>query len=212
MQKLSVAIHHRAAAWGAAIQALLLALLVLLGAAGCSPIPYVWAKDIPKERARVAPTAETLGRGDVVAISIMGQANLSGNQTVGSDGTVIVPDVGSVTVTDLTVQQAAAKIEERLSEILKAPRVSVVVVARFLEVSILGEVEAPGKYKVEAGDGVANAIAVAGGLTEFANLSGIYLVRSGEPLRIRFKMKDLLRGGDSARSFAIRDGDIIIVE
>lgn len=212
MQKLSVANRLEGSVFGTAIKAPLFALLTLLIATGCSSIPYVWAKDIPKERALVAAESETIGRGDMVAISIVGQANLSGNQTVGSDGTVVVPDVGSVTISELTVQEAAKKIESRVSQILKSPQVSVVVVTRFLEVSILGEVETPGKYKVESGDGVANAIAVAGGLTEFANSSGIYLVRSGEPLRIRFKMKELLRGGDSARSFAIRDGDILIVE
>ena len=112
----------------------------------------------------------------------------------------------------LTNAQAEELTAQRLMNILKAPKVSILVVTRFLEVSVLGEVRNPGKYPVQSGDGVANAIALAGGITEFGNSNEIYLVRDAEPLRIRFRLRDLLRGGDSARRFALRDGDILVVK
>lgn len=148
----------------------------------------------------------------MVAITVVGQVALSGTQTVGADGSVVIPDLGTVPLDGTTVEQANARIEQRLLSILQSPKVSVVVVTRMIEVSLLGEVHTPGKYALQSGDGVANAIALAGGLTEYANSSAIYLIRSGEPYRIRFRMKSLLRGGDSARAFALRDGDILLVE
>jgi len=148
----------------------------------------------------------------VVALSVVGQSTLSTNFTIGADGTIALPDVGAVNVAGLTAQQASATIEAKLSGILQNPKVSLIVVTRFIEVSLLGEVKNPGKFSVQSGDGIANALALAGGLTEFANESAIYLIRGDEPLRIRFRLDDLLKNGNNARSFSLRDGDILLVE
>lgn len=185
--------------------------LAFLPHLACTTANYVWASQIPIDRAQPAPESKLIGRGDVISISVVGQAALSTSQPVGSDGSVVIPDVGAVSVGGLTTDQAEKAIEGRLSSMFKSPKVSLLVVTRFIEVSLLGEVQNPGKYAVQSGDGVANAIALAGGLTEFGSPNEIYLVRSGEPLRIRFRMKDLLKGGDSARRFALRDGDILVV-
>ncbi len=185
---------------------------LLAFSSGCSGAPYIWASEVPAARAQPAVASKKIGRGDVVAITVVGQVALSGTQTVGADGSVVIPDLGTVPLDGTTVEQANARIEQRLLSILQSPKVSVVVVTRMIEVSLLGEVRTPGKYALQSGDGVANAIALAGGLTEYANSSAIYLIRSGEPYRIRFRMKSLLRGGDSARAFALRDGDILLVE
>ena len=179
---------------------------------GCSSTPYIWASEVPVERARPVADVKKLGRGDVVALSVVGQSTLSTNFTIGADGTIALPDVGAVNVAGLTAQQASATIEAKLSGILQNPKVSLIVVTRFIEVSLLGEVKNPGKFSVQSGDGIANALALAGGLTEFANESAIYLIRGDEPLRIRFRLDDLLKNGNNARSFSLRDGDILLVE
>lgn len=179
---------------------------------GCSSTPYIWAKDLPPHRASPAIESRAIGRGDVIAISVVGQAAISSTVAVGADGTITLPDAGVVNVAGQTVEQAQASIVRRLSSILQDPKVSVVVVTRFIEVSLLGEVTSPGKYLLQSGDGIANAIAVAGGFSDYANESSIFLVRASEPQRIRFKMKEVLRGGASAHSFALRDGDILVVE
>ncbi len=153
-----------------------------------------------------------IGRGDVLAITVVGQENLSGPQTVGADGTISIPNIGSVALSGLTVEKAASVVERRLAAILQEPKVSVLVVTRFIEVSLLGEVQSPGKFSLQSGDGVASALALAGGLTEYGDEDGIFLIRESEPQRIRFRLRDLLRGGRSATAFALRDGDIVVVE
>ncbi len=178
----------------------------------CSSAPYVWASEVPPERAKPEVQTDKIGRGDVLALTVVGQGALSGTLTVGTDGSVAVPNVGNIAVMGLTAREAGERIREQLSVIIKEPKVSVSLVGRFLEVTILGEVQSRGKFRIQSGDGVANAIAMAGGLTEFGHGSSIYLIRAGEPLRIRFRMRDLLSGGNSARSFALRDGDILVVE
>ncbi len=186
--------------------------LFTLNVIACSSTPYVWASDIPAERARPAVESEKIGRGDILSISVVGQENLTGPQTVGADGTVSIPNIGSVPLSGLTVDKAASVLERRLSNILQEPRVSVLVVTRFIEVSLLGEVQSPGKYSLQSGDGVASALALAGGITEYGSEDAIFLIRDSEPQRIRFRLRDLLRGGRSASAFALRDGDIVVVE
>lgn len=179
---------------------------------GCAKTPYTWASDIPAERAQPAPERKTIESGDVILVTVLAQDTLSGQHVIGADGTIALPNVGTVAVAGQSVKNAEAAIKQRLTSILNEPVVSIVVVTRTIEVSILGEVSTPGKYQLRPGDGVASALAVAGGLNEFGDENSVYLVRSGEPLRIRFRLKDLVRGGDSARSFALRDGDLLVVE
>jgi len=192
----------------------LLALFSLLSLLelGCGGPSYIWARDVPPDRAVPAAGDERIRAGDAVSVTVSGQAQLSGSFLVGVDGTISIPEVGAVRIAGSRPEEAAAQLTTRMATIIQAPRVSVVVAQRRVQVAILGEVRAPGKYQLAAGDGVVEAIASAGGLGEFANGNAIYLVRAGEPVRIRFRMKDLLRGGASARSFVLRDGDLLIVE
>lgn len=173
---------------------------------------YVWASEVPQERASLPPASEIIRPGDVVAVTVAGQATLSGQFTVGADGTVTLPDVGPVPIGGKRPNQAVAVLAARVATIIESPRVSAVVVQRRVEVAVLGQVRTPGKYLLTAGNGIVEAIAMAGGLGEFANSSAIYLVRESEPVRIRFRMKDLVAGGTSARSFPLKDGDLLIVE
>lgn len=150
--------------------------------------------------------------GDGLVVTVSGEQALTGPHVVGIDGTIAIPNVGAVRIAGLTTKGAENAVKQGLSRILAEPRVSIVVISRSIEISVLGEVTSRGKYLLKAGDGVASALALAGGVTEFANKNRIFLIRASEPLRIRFRMKDLLRGGSSAESFALRDGDLLVVE
>lgn len=189
-----------------------LVLLLMLFVTACSTTPYVWGSDLPPERARPEEPSKTINPGDTVSVLVAAQPTMSGEHVVGTDGSIIIPDGGAVQVSDMTPAKAAQAIERKLAPILQEPRVTVVMGARKVEVDVLGEVQQPGKYLVKSGDGVASALAMAGGLTEFANRTAIYVVRPGEPMRIRFSMGELVRGGSSARSFALRNGDLLVVE
>ncbi len=188
---------------------LLLSIPLLLS---CSQPPYVWASQIPAERAKPAAASKTINPGDTLAVTVSGQPQLSGQFVVGADGTVSIPDIGAVAVSGRSQPQAAKQLTRRIGTIIESPRVSVVLAIQRIDVSVLGEVRAPGKYQLKAGEGVVALIATAGGLTEFADSDSIYLIRASEPTRIRFRMRDLARGGPSATAFALRDGDLLLVE
>lgn len=190
----------------------LVSALLLCAIVGCAKAPYTWAAEIPAERAKPGPQREDIRAGDLVSVTVVGQAAISGQQVVGADGTISVPNVGAVAVGGETPKQAEATLTTSLSVLYREPKVSLTVVTRSIEVTVLGEVETPGKQILKSGDGVAVALALAGGINEFGDEDSIFLVRPSEPLRIRFRMDDLVRGGDSARAFSLRDGDLLVIE
>jgi polysaccharide export outer membrane protein len=107
-----------------------------------------------------------------------------------------------------------SEIEARLKDYVKEPSVTVNVdETHGMSVSVLGEVSRPGTYPVEPGAGVSQALAGAGGVTEFANRDRIFVVRGGpHPVRVRFTYDALTHGEEPASAFALRPGDVVVVE
>jgi polysaccharide export outer membrane protein len=82
-----------------------------------------------------------------------------------------------------------------------------------LHVSVLGEVMRPGYYPLTPGSGLAEALANAGGFTEFAHRDRLYIVRrSPEATRIRFTYDALVHAEGKASAFRLRSGDVLVVE
>ena len=79
-------------------------------------------------------------------------------------------------------------------------------------VSVLGEVAHPGIYTVDPASGVLQALAAAGGFTDFASRDSIYVVRRAPTQRIRFSYSMLLDGDKRAESFRLHKGDVVVVE
>jgi polysaccharide export outer membrane protein len=66
---------------------------------------------------------------------------------------------------------------------------------------------------MDGSGGVAQALAAAGGLTDYANRDRIFVVRSsGNPSRVRFTFNDLASGEATATRFTLRKGDVVVVE
>lgn len=179
---------------------------------GCNPRPYVWVQNVPEEH-RTA-VAAPIRPGDALHIFVRGQEAMSGVQTVGPDGSVVVPTAGRLDLAGLSPADAATKVQERLRGILTEPKVEVAVTQRRPpSIVVTGEVRQPGRHAAEPNDGVLEALSLAGGLTEFAHKDAVFVLREGPPrVRIRFRYRDLASGDPKATEFALRDGDVVVVE
>lgn len=201
--------RRRGSKFGATVLTLTLALL----GAGCGPkTPYVWSSQLPPSVFLPEKTESQLRAGDTIGVVVEGHDTLNASPVVTNDGYVVLPLVGTLAVAGRTTDTVRAELTRALARSIENPRVSVVLVARRVQVSVLGEVQAPGKYEADIRDGIPAALALAGGLTEFAHEDAIYVVRRSYPKRIRFRLDDLTRGGDSATFFVLRDGDLILVD
>jgi polysaccharide export outer membrane protein len=83
-----------------------------------------------------------------------------------------------------------------------------------VRVAAVGEVGQVGLLELEAPATVLQALAKAGGLSEFANRSRIFVVRAADnrTQRIRFSYHSLLEGDAAALAFHMRTGDVLVVE
>jgi polysaccharide export outer membrane protein len=155
--------------------------------------------------------------GDVLDVIVWRNKELSLQVTVRPDGWISYPLASDVKVAGATVVEVQKKLEEALAKYVTSPSVTVVVTrVANLRVSILGKVRQPGRYNLDGPTTVLDVLALAGGLTEFADHDGIYVLRAstapdGLYERISAKYSSSTSAGKSNTNVTVMAGDIIIV-
>jgi polysaccharide export outer membrane protein len=174
----------------------------------------VWADQYP-----VAPRSADylIGSGDLLSIRVLNHDEMSTRVRVRSDGRISVPFLQDLAVAGRTPAALADKLREDLTQYVNHPVITVTVEEpKPLTVSVTGEVMRPGVYPVEMPAGVLQAIASAGGLSQFAHEDQIYVLRRLEdgtpPQRIRFKYEALARAEGQAGVFSLQRNDLVVVE
>lgn len=123
----------------------------------------------------------SLGVGDQIAIAVFGQPDLSAEVTVGESGGIMVPLIGTLNVLNMSAAQLESVLARRLKDggYLQNPGVSVQIrQLRSQVVSVMGEVQRPGRYPIQGKMTVLEALATAGGLTQRADKSILVLRKS----------------------------------
>ena len=194
------------------------ALALLLGACVAHGTgPFVWVDTLPAAEIATPAGEYRFAPGDVVAVQIFNHPEMSGRTRVRDDGAVSIPLLGDVSARDRSPTELARAIETELGakELAVAARASIALEERAqLKTSVLGEVLHPGVYVLESNAGVAQALASAGGFTEFAHRDRIFVVRrqSGNAVRIRMRYEDLSSANGQASALQLRPGDVVVVE
>jgi polysaccharide export outer membrane protein len=120
-----------------------------------------------------------LGPNDRIRLKVYGEADISGEYEIDSNGQVSIPLAGHIEASGLTTKQLERSISSALAKgIVRDPRVNVEV-ALYRPYYILGEVKKGGEYPYRLGLTVMDAVASAGGFTYRANENKVYLRRSG---------------------------------
>ena len=192
-------------------------LMLLLCASACKTTgEYVSVDDLP---AAPSPTEReyVIQPGDTISVRVWGQDNLSARGKVRPDGKISVPFVNDVQAAGSTPEALAKKIQTGLKDFLVNPVVTVTLdEPRPLQVSVLGEVARPGTFVLDQSAGVLQAIAMAGGMTPFANRDSIMVIRQQadgrSPKRIRFTYSGLTQLQGRAATFRLLGGDVVVVE
>lgn len=132
-----------------------------------------------------------LGPNDKVKISVYGEAGLTGEYVISSDGKISLPLVGNVSASNKTVKQFQDElvIAYRDGGYLKDPKITAEVVSA-RPFFILGEVKIPGQYPCLNGMTVMNAVATAGGFTYRAQNDTVFIRHPGEATEHKEKLSD----------------------
>jgi len=163
-----------------------------------SPAPAPAAADAPAKGESLS--TYKLAAGDVITITVFGEEDLTKAKTRLTDaGTISYPVLGEIDVLGKTVGELEKSIADGLrGRYLVNPRVSVTI-DEYRPFFINGQVGKPGSYPYQPGLTVSKAVTIAGGFTERASQSKIYLVHEGDRSgkRTKVDLYDLIHPGDT---------------
>lgn len=156
-----------------------------------------------------------LGEGDTVKISVYGNPDLALETKISQTGKITYPLLGEVELRNLTTTQAEHRIAQLLERgsFVRNPHVNVLVTSlESQQVSVLGQVNHPGRYPVDGKRSVIDMIALAGGTSaEGGDTITLIRKRNGNAVQETVDVADLIHSG-GARNFDIVGGDVIYVE
>jgi len=142
-----------------------------------------------------------LGTGDKISIKVFGEEELSAEFTLSDAGTISYPFLGEIKALDMTIGELSRRISKELADgYIVNPSVNIEVIG-YREFYINGQIKNPGAYPYQPGLTLHKAVAMAGGYTERASGSKMYVLRDGTNKRQKIR-----------NSAKIGPGDVITIE
>lgn len=157
-----------------------------------------------------------LGSGDVIRVTVFQNPDLTVETRVTENGSITYPLIGAVNVGGLTLPATEKLIADRLRDggfVLK-PQVNVLLLQiRGNQVSVLGQVNRPGRYPIEiAGTTVTDILATAGGASvNGADVVTLVGTRNGQPYRTEIDVPSLFQPEGIKADITVQGGDILYV-
>lgn len=164
------------------------------------------------------PKGYELQPGDIIRISVWQEDRGQQQQQpilVRPDGGISYPLVGDVQAAGRTVEQLTDVIAKRLSKYIPNPVVTVTLdQIPGNRIYILGRVNKPGDYVISRDVNVMQALAMAGGLTPFADRGDVKILRTdsnGKQVPIPFNYSQVEEGEHLGQNISLQAGDVIMV-
>jgi polysaccharide biosynthesis/export protein len=156
-----------------------------------------------------------MGTGDVLRITVYGQADLTTEARVGENGSITFPLIGDVKLAGSTPAQGETEIAKRLSKggFILEPFVTLNVVQyRGQQISVLGRVNRPSKLTLEKTSRVSDVLALAGGVAgDAADVVTLIRERDGKTEYRDIDVVALFKPGGETVNELVQDGDIVNV-
>ena len=166
------------------------------------------------------PKNYILSAGDELLINVWGDSELNLKLKVSPEGTILIPNLGPVSVSGLTIETAENRIRQELGRIMSTLSentdgantfVSVSLnQIRSIKVNIVGEVVAPGTYTLPSFATLFNALYAAGGVNEIGSLRGIKVYRNSKEVA-KLDVYDYLLNGKYNTNIRLEENDMVIV-
>jgi polysaccharide export outer membrane protein len=160
------------------------------------------------------PAGYVIGPDDVLAVLFWREKDLSAEVAVRPDGMITLPVVNELLAAGLTPEQLRAAITQAAAKYVEEPNVTVVIKQiNSRKFYITGQVGKPGPYPLTGPTTVLQAIAVAGGLADFAKKDEIIVMRTagGKTETFKFNYKDVSKGKKLEQNIELRPGDTVVV-
>jgi len=165
------------------------------------------------------PPDYRLGAGDQLVLILTGDVELAYTLQVTREGFMLIPQVGQVFVSNLTLDQLRDVLFARLGRVYSGVKRGPGATTRFditvanvraNQVYVVGEVTQPGAYQISSLGTALTALYAAGGVTERANMRDIVVQRAGKTVAT-LDLYDYLLRGETRNDIRLETGDVIFV-
>jgi len=173
-----------------------------------APAPLVPAPPV------LPPPGYVMGPDDVLQVIFWREKDVSAEVTVRPDGMISLPLLNDVKAAGLTPEQLREAVNEAAKKFFDDPSVTVVIkTINSRRVYVTGGVAKPGTYPLLVPTTVLQLIAMAGGLTEYANQKNITVMRTenGKTMTYMFNYKEVVKRKNLQQNIELKPGDTIIV-
>lgn len=160
------------------------------------------------------PSEYVIGAEDVIGVHFWKDTEMTGDFPVRPDGRITLPLIGDITAAGLTPDALKDIIQKAALKYQKDPSVTVLIrQINSRKVYITGEVTTPGSYPLTGPRTVMQLIALAGGLTEYADKKNITVMRTenGAQKTFKFNYTEVSKGQRVAQNILLKPGDTVVV-
>jgi protein involved in polysaccharide export with SLBB domain len=160
------------------------------------------------------PTNYILGPDDELAINVSGYQEINLKTTIGPEGTILIPQVGTIELSGLRIDDAIARIKNRMAQTaypslknnLSRLTVSLGKI-RSIHITAIGAYK-PGNFTVSSLTTVYNALLACGGPGDINTYRNIELLRNNK-IFTTIDLYQFLTRGDQKGNVVLKDGDVI---
>jgi len=153
--------------------------------------------------------------GDVLNVAVWKEEELQSDVIVRPDGGISFPLVGDLQAAGKSIPQITSEITKRMEKYIPAPVVSVS--AKSLagnKIYVIGQVKQPGEFPATSYLDVVQAISMAGGVTPFAAVNKIKILRrdaGGKLKALSFKYAEVEKGDSLEQNIILEARDVVVV-
>lgn len=181
--------------------------LEIYGASLFRRVPTTFA---PVQNIPVGP-GYILGPGDQLDIQVSGQVNRQLSLWVDRNGTIFIPELGTIQVAGLPYSQLNSFLNKQLSRMYRNFTVTAALGSlRTIQVFVVGQARRPGSFTVSSLSTLLNALFASGGPSATGSVRDIQVKRGGETID-HFDLYDLLLHGDKSHDISLATGDVIFI-
>jgi len=164
---------------------------------------------------RVAtPVNYILGPDDELAINVSGYQETNIKTTVQPEGTIFIPQVGPISITGLTVEEATARIRDKMSQTaypsIKSGQSKLIISLskiRSIHITVIGAAK-PGNYLISSLSTVFNSLYQCGGPGDINTYREIELIRNNKVYQ-KIDIYQFLTKGDQKGNVQLKENDVI---
>ena len=153
-----------------------------------------------------------LDYGDFIEVTLYGNNSLEYELEIKRDGTINIPELGSMMIGGLNYQQGVEKIQQKIKESYTGTNAIVnLTELRDIKILVTGNVEYPGIYTLSGNSNLLQALNMAGGVNENGTLRNIEVKRQGKIIQ-NVDLYSALIFGDLSELKQLQSGDSIYIK